>query len=123
MSTEQTSTRIQSATDEQQRPIGPTPSGGCLRNIETGSGRYGTWERRLLARLRTADGTDNFIHQAPEIQTMYSVPHPVSAIRSRMRQEFERHRYVNKLPVVDVLVFQSQADYQVSSDPGLAGRS
>jgi hypothetical protein len=56
-----------------------------------------------------------FVSQAPEIQTMYSVPHPVSAIRSRMRQEFERHRFVNKLPVVDVLLFQSAADYQVST--------
>jgi len=46
---------------------------------------------------------------------MYSVPHPVSAIRTRMRQEFERHRFVNKLPVVDVLLFQSAADYQVST--------
>lgn len=45
---------------------------------------------------------------------MYSVPHPVSAIRSRIRQEFERHRFVNKLPVVDVLLMQSNADYQVS---------
>ncbi|EAQ91359.1 hypothetical protein CHGG_03294 [Chaetomium globosum CBS 148.51] len=43
---------------------------------------------------------------------MYSIPHPVSAIRTRMRQEFERHRYVNKLPAVDVLLFQSNADYQ-----------
>lgn len=51
--------------------------------------------------------------QAPEIQTMYSVTHPVSAIRTRMRQEFERHRFVNKLPVVDVLLFQSNAEYQV----------
>lgn len=53
--------------------------------------------------------------QAPEIQTMYSVPLPVAAIRTRMRQEFERHRFVNKLPVVDVLLFQSAADYQVST--------
>jgi hypothetical protein len=44
---------------------------------------------------------------------MYSVPHPVSAIRTRIRQEFERHRYVNKLSVVDVLLFQGNADYQV----------
>lgn len=43
---------------------------------------------------------------------MYSVPLPVSAVRTRMRQEFERHRFVNKLPVVDVLLFQSNADYQ-----------
>ncbi len=46
---------------------------------------------------------------------MYSVPLPVSAIRTRIRQEFERHRFANKLPVVDVLIGQSNADYQVSS--------
>ena len=51
--------------------------------------------------------------QAPEIQTMYNIPFPVSVIRTRMRQEFERHRYVNKLPVIDVLLFQSHAEYQV----------
>lgn len=51
--------------------------------------------------------------QAPEIQKMYSVPFPVSTIRTRMRQEFERHRYVNKLPVVDVLIQQNNAEYQV----------
>jgi len=51
--------------------------------------------------------------QAPEIQTMYSVPLPVSVIRTRIRQEFERHRFVNKLPVVDVLVTKGHIDYQV----------
>lgn len=60
------------------------------------------------------------VKQAPEIQTMYSIPLPVSTIRTRMRQEFERHRYVNKLPVVDVLLFQGQADYQVSPPPFLS---
>lgn len=45
---------------------------------------------------------------------MYRVPFPVSVIRSRVRQEFERNRFVNKLPVVDVLLFRSNADYQVS---------
>ncbi len=44
---------------------------------------------------------------------MYSVPLPVAALRTRIRQEFERHRFVNKLPVIDVLLFQSSADYQV----------
>lgn len=47
---------------------------------------------------------------------MYNVPLPVSVIRTRMREEFEKHRYVNKLPVVDVLLFQSHAEYQVRSD-------
>ncbi|KAL6869518.1 ndufa6 NADH-ubiquinone oxidoreductase subunit [Amphichorda felina] len=50
--------------------------------------------------------------QAPEIQTMYNLPMPVSTIRTRIRQEFERHRYVNKLPVTDVLLFKSHAEYQ-----------
>lgn len=45
---------------------------------------------------------------------MYSVPFPVAVIRTRMRQEFERHRFVNKLPVVDVLLMQNNAEYQVS---------
>jgi hypothetical protein len=44
---------------------------------------------------------------------MYSVPVTVPAIRTRIRQEFEKHRFVNKLSVVDVLIFQSHADYQV----------
>lgn len=30
-----------------------------------------------------------------------------------MRQEFERHRYVNQLGVVDMLLFQSHAEFQV----------
>lgn len=44
---------------------------------------------------------------------MYNVPLPVSVIRTRMREEFEKHRFVNKLNVVDVLIFQSHAEYQV----------
>ncbi|KAL1871726.1 hypothetical protein VTK73DRAFT_1866 [Phialemonium thermophilum] len=63
-------------------------------------------KRRVLACYR------EWIRAAPEMQTMYSIPLPVSAIRTRIRQEFERHRYVDKLPVVDVLLFQGHADYQ-----------
>jgi NADH dehydrogenase (ubiquinone) 1 alpha subcomplex subunit 6 len=46
---------------------------------------------------------------------MYSLNLPVSAIRTKIRQEFERHRYVNQLNVVDVLLFQSHSEFQVSS--------
>jgi hypothetical protein len=52
---------------------------------------------------------------------MYSVPKPVSTIRTRIRQEFERNRFVNKLSVVDVLIFRSHADYQVSHTTGTYG--
>lgn len=52
--------------------------------------------------------------QSPEIQTMYSLNMPVSAIRTKIRQEFEKHRYVSQLSVIDVLLFQSHAEFQVS---------
>lgn len=44
---------------------------------------------------------------------MYSLNLPVAAIRTKVRQEFERHRFVNQLPVVDMLLFQSHAEFQV----------
>jgi hypothetical protein len=47
---------------------------------------------------------------------MYSLSIPVSALRTKMRQEFERHRYVNQIGVVDTLLFQSHAEYQVRSN-------
>ncbi|KAK3044289.1 hypothetical protein LTS18_001691 [Coniosporium uncinatum] len=37
---------------------------------------------------------------------------PVSSIRTKMRQEFERHRYVAQLPTVDVLLFHSHQEFQ-----------
>ena len=53
--------------------------------------------------------------KSPEIQSMYSLNMPVSRIRTKVRQEFERHRYVSQLPTVDVLLFQSHSEYQVSA--------
>lgn len=44
---------------------------------------------------------------------MYSLNMPVSQLRTKMRQEFERHRYVSQISVVDMLLFQSRAEYQV----------
>lgn len=44
---------------------------------------------------------------------MYSLNMPVSRIRTKVRQEFERHRYVNKLPVVDMLIMQNDVEFQV----------
>jgi NADH dehydrogenase (ubiquinone) 1 alpha subcomplex subunit 6 len=55
----------------------------------------------------------NCFGQAPEIQKMYSLNMPASALRTKIRQEFERHRYVNQVRVVDVLLFQSHAEFQV----------
>ena len=44
---------------------------------------------------------------------MYTLSLPVSTIRTKVRQEFERHRYVNQLRTVDVLIAKSQQEYQV----------
>lgn len=48
---------------------------------------------------------------------MYNMPMPISVIRNRMRQEFERNRFVSKLSAVDVLLFKSHAEYQVRRGP------
>lgn len=39
---------------------------------------------------------------------------PVSAIRTKIRQEFEKHRYVAQIKTVDVLLYKSHAEFQVS---------
>lgn len=44
---------------------------------------------------------------------MYSLDMPVSAIRTKIRQEFERHRFVSQLRTVDVLLFNSHSEFQV----------
>ncbi|KAK5990253.1 Complex I-14.8KD [Cladobotryum mycophilum] len=70
------------------------------------SANWSEAKRRVLSSYR------EWIRGANEIQTMYNVPLPPSTIRTRIRQEFERNRFVNKLSVVDVLLFKSHAEYQ-----------
>ncbi|CAL5868258.1 uncharacterized protein PFLUO_LOCUS2482 [Penicillium psychrofluorescens] len=64
------------------------------------------------AKSRVLSSYREWLRASPEIQTMYSLGMPVSAIRTKIRQEFEKHRYVNQLNVVDVLLFQSHAEFQ-----------
>jgi NADH dehydrogenase (ubiquinone) 1 alpha subcomplex subunit 6 len=44
---------------------------------------------------------------------MYSLNMPVSKIRTKVRQQFEKHRYVKQLNAVDVLIAQSNMEFQV----------
>ena len=46
---------------------------------------------------------------------MYSLNMPVSKIRTTVRREFEKHKYVNQLGAIDVLLMQSNMEFQVSS--------
>ena len=77
---------------------------GCWREGERGVG-VAYWQLRARA--------NGYLTQAPEIQTMYSLNIPVAKLRTKMRQEFERHRYVKQPPVVDTLLFKSHAEFQV----------
>ncbi|KAI4740326.1 NADH dehydrogenase, alpha subcomplex, subunit 6 [Aureobasidium sp. EXF-12298] len=69
------------------------------------------------AQKRVIKSYRDWVRAAPEIQQMYSLNMPVSAIRTKMRQEFERHRYVQQLKTVDVLLFNSHQEYQPNFDP------
>lgn len=51
---------------------------------------------------------------------MYSLNTLVLALRTKVRQQFERHQYVNQLLVVDMLLFQSHAEYQIRRNTPLS---
>ncbi|RKF74716.1 NADH-ubiquinone oxidoreductase 14.8 kDa subunit [Golovinomyces cichoracearum] len=63
-------------------------------------------QRRVIKSYR------DWIRSAPEIQTMYSLNIPISQIRTKIRQEFERNRYVSQIAAVDVLLTQSHTEFQ-----------
>ncbi|KAJ4991730.1 NADH-ubiquinone oxidoreductase kda subunit [Stagonosporopsis vannaccii] len=64
------------------------------------------------AKKRVIHSYRDWLRSAPEIQTMYSLNMPVSTLRTKIRQEFERHRYVNQIKTVDVLLFNSHQEFQ-----------
>ncbi|KAG9025032.1 hypothetical protein FS837_005106 [Tulasnella sp. UAMH 9824] len=49
---------------------------------------------------------------APEIVTIHGLTVPPSLIRSRIRAEFERHKYVQDVAVIDIQVQKSRQDFQ-----------
>lgn len=74
---------------------------------------YRQWIRAVRQSLQKPRLSLTQFIKAPEVQTMYSLNMPVSKIRTKIRQEFERHRFVNKLSVVDVLLTQCHMEFQV----------
>jgi len=69
------------------------------------SASAGEAQKRVLHAYRA------WVRAAPDIQNMYSLNIPVAKI-TRMRQEYERHRYVAQLPVIDVLISKSDMEFQ-----------
>ncbi|KAF2114748.1 hypothetical protein BDV96DRAFT_575830 [Lophiotrema nucula] len=64
------------------------------------------------AKRRVIHSYRDWLRAAPEVQQMYSLNLPVSTLRTKVRQEFERHRYVKQLKTVDVLLFNSHQEFQ-----------
>jgi len=64
------------------------------------------------ARQKSRELYRDWYRCAPEIVTIHALTIPPSLIRSRIRAEFERHRYVEDPAVIDILVLKSRQDFQ-----------
>ena len=49
---------------------------------------------------------------APEICDLYKLEVDSRAMRRRIRQEFEKNRYVRDLQIVDILLFKGRAELE-----------
>ncbi|RUP51717.1 hypothetical protein BC936DRAFT_146349 [Jimgerdemannia flammicorona] len=72
----------------------------------TTSGSLANARQRVLSLYR------NWQKSAPEIVTLYQLDLPISAVRAKIREEFERNRYVEDVSVTDILIFKGQIEHQ-----------
>ncbi|KAG8908960.1 hypothetical protein FRB99_000063 [Tulasnella sp. 403] len=68
---------------------------------------YRDWYRCLICVDKTS-----YQLKAPEIVTIHGLTIPPALIRSRIRAEFERHRYVQDPAVIDILLQKSRQSFQ-----------
>ncbi|KAG0033098.1 hypothetical protein BGZ82_006252 [Podila clonocystis] len=54
----------------------------------------------------------DFQRGVPEIMRTHQIDIPMSQIRTKIREEFERHRDVKDLAVIDILLFKGRQEYQ-----------
>lgn len=53
-----------------------------------------------------------YIRHSKDIADLYELDMPVSNIKTKIRQEFERQRFVNKLDVQNVMYAKGQMEFQ-----------
>lgn len=53
-----------------------------------------------------------YMRNSKEFSDLYELDMPVSNIKTKIRQEFERQRYVNDLGVGNVLLMKGQMEFQ-----------
>ncbi|KAG0177124.1 hypothetical protein DFQ28_006382 [Apophysomyces sp. BC1034] len=64
------------------------------------------------ARLRTLSLYRKWQKSVPEIVRLHELDLPSAALRAKIREQFEQHRYVEDLSVKDVLIAKGQMEYQ-----------
>ncbi|KDE02851.1 NADH dehydrogenase (ubiquinone) 1 alpha subcomplex 6 [Microbotryum lychnidis-dioicae p1A1 Lamole] len=64
------------------------------------------------ARFRARSLYRAWHRSAPEIVQLYAVNFPASAVRAKVRQQFERNQLVDDLQTYDVLLLKGQQEYQ-----------
>lgn len=74
-----------------------------------------TTKRSLTAadmRKRVLHLYRKFIRNSQEFSNLYELDMPVSNIKTKIRQEFERNRYVKNIDITNVLYMKGQMEFQ-----------
>lgn len=69
-----------------------------------------TWIQKLFQPADSSSLCD--ARAAPEIVTLYAANFPATAIRAKIRQEFEKNKYVDDLEAVDILLLKGYQEFQ-----------
>ncbi|KAL7419702.1 ndufa6 NADH-ubiquinone oxidoreductase subunit [Cryptotrichosporon argae] len=64
------------------------------------------------ARRRSIQAYRQWYRSAPEICALYALNVSPSAIRLKIRQDFEKNRAITDLSVIDILLHKNQQEYQ-----------
>ncbi|GMG20099.1 unnamed protein product [Ambrosiozyma monospora] len=63
-------------------------------------------------RLRVLNLYRRYLRHSREFVNSYDLDVPASEVKTKIRQEFERHRFVNDLAVKNVLYMKAQMEFQ-----------
>lgn len=64
------------------------------------------------ARIRSIDAYRAWYRSAPEICALYALNVSPSAVRLKIRQDFEKNRHIKDVKVINVLLHKNQQEYQ-----------
>ncbi|KAJ3395611.1 hypothetical protein HDU92_005433 [Lobulomyces angularis] len=66
----------------------------------------------LHAKERVIQSFRDWLNAAPAIVENYNLDISTPQVRQRIREEFEKYRYVNDIRVIDRLLFKSRTEYE-----------